>query len=134
MLRITYLQLILTINRFCGIINIMGRKVGFQTESTQHKELKDIAKLWLLGLGVNKVDEEVRFNGGGERGKGSVVADVVGYCGDVIIALECGGCRRDKLVVLSECVNEIYILPYGQLIPFRWSALDNLCQTCGNKI
>lgn len=103
-------------------------------ETQQHKDLKRIAKAWLLKLGVSKAEEEVAFNRGGEWGKGKVLVDVVGSCGDTIIAVECGGSKKDKLVTLSKCVSEIYILPYGQVIPFRWSALDNLCPTCGHKV
>ena len=38
----------------------MEEDIKRQRESAQHKELKVIAKSWLIELGIKKVDEEVK--------------------------------------------------------------------------
>ena len=107
----------------------MGR-VKSKREGAEHKRLKQLAKSWLLKQGSIEVKEEVLFL----NKKRKVIADVVGYSGEVIIAVECGGSTVDKLERLAKCVTEIYILPQGEAIPFRWSILDKLCVCCGHKV
>ena len=97
-----------------------------KNESAEHLALKKVARQFLEELGCININEEYRFN--------NSVVDILGNKGKQLMAVECGGSVKSKLVKLREKVDKIYILPYGQDIPYLWQQDFRICSACGNSL
>ena len=117
-------------------IGILGKSKICTRESLAHLKLKNTAILFLRGLGYQDIRTEVCL---GVRP--TIFGDVSGNHSPSsgnqnhsIAIVECGGSKHKKLVRASEIVEYIYILPYGEEIPFLWNKHSEICPTCGHII
>lgn len=64
--------------------------------------------------------------------KGYYAIDLVGIKNGTKIALECGGSVTRKLNALLEIFTEVWVFPYNESEPYRWSDDMIICQNCGH--
>ena len=110
----------------CAMSPLKSRGRVGEVESSRHKELKEIAKKFLWDIGCEDIREEVRLGGNLFR------SDVVGRLNNEKIAVECGGSLT--LEGKFEFVDKLFILPYGESVPFLWERGTQVCRTCGHKV
>jgi len=96
------------------------------TESKYHIALKKRGMEYLESLGCTDIKMEVELNSSRLR------FDVVGMLDGQMIAIECGSSKRLK--ERSYLVDKLYILPYGENIPFLWDKSIKLCSSCGRRM
>ena len=103
----------------------------------------DLAIVWLQKHNYNDIEVEVKVpnhTGGKYRNSNTTTRrayfaiDVVGRDGHKKIAVECGGSKSEKLDALLGVFNEVWVLPYAEVAPFRWQEGIAICQNCGHII
>jgi len=104
--------------------------------SNKHNNLKYKAIEWLKGQDFTDIEIEVRIlnHQTGNAWRGSFVIDIVGRKEHRKMAIECGGSRLDKLNKIASEFNEIYILPYGEDVPYKWERDIDICKQCGHIV
>ena len=102
-------------------------------ETLAHKKLKVRARLFLGDMGCANIQEEYTI-GTSLNGKGSIRVDVVGFRDSQLVAVECGGSTDKKLNKACGYIRELWVLPYGESMPFKWSIGKSVCHTCGHVV
>lgn len=109
-----------------------------RAESKEHRILRILGYNFLKELGCKdiKFNELITSN---INDKIFTNVDVIGLLDNKLIIIECGGCHSQKLttlcqLILEEQVEKIYILPYGEEVPFVFFPLQKVCKSCGHKI
>ena len=106
-------------------------------ESQTHRDLKELAMEFLIDLGCKDILEEyVLHYSDSQFSRNFFRCDVVGSKEDgTLIAVECGGVARTKLLRMSQLseISEIYILPYGETKPYKWKRSIRVCKECGHR-
>jgi hypothetical protein len=98
------------------------------SESIRHLKLKGIARTFLEQMGCTDIKYEVVLGTNHIK----VKIDVIGKLNDKLIAVECGGSIRKKLLKAQKSIYRIYILPYGNSEPYEWNDKQIICATCGH--
>jgi len=102
-----------------------------------------LAITWLNDNNYNDIEIEVKIpNPTGQKYRSSnttirkayYAIDVVGRNGNEKIAIECGGSKSTKLDNLLGLFNEVWVWPYGDIVPYKWIAGNDICQNCGHII
>lgn len=99
-------------------------------ESDTHKQLKEIGKAFLINLGCTNIVYEKLMGVNNAR----IKADVYGELDTIKYIVECGGSSNYKLVKASKLIDFVYILPYGESIPYIWNNNFSVCHSCGHII
>ncbi len=102
-------------------------------ESLEHKALKELAKQFLNEMGCADITEEYPLIGNVST-KGSRRVDVIGFINEKALVVECGGNKDKHLSAVSNKVDELYLLPYGETQPYRYKENMKVCYHCGHTI
>jgi hypothetical protein len=99
-------------------------------ESNGHLELKRIASVFLGNLGCINIRYEYKIG----LKRSNVEIDVCGELDNKLIAVECGGSTRKKLLKTEKYASKIFILPYGKTEPYQWDDTTIVCHCCGHIV
>lgn len=121
----------------CGELQLINHK-GYcencyknkKGKSSSHSKLKNIGYKFLIDLGCNDIQFEKTIRNSYCKFR----VDVYGVKNNEIYAVECGQNQLEKLLLLNQIINNLYLLPYGKIAPFKYEIGHLFCPTCGNLI
>ena len=97
-----------------------------QGESSEHRDLKIKARIFLEALGCVGIKNESEFRG--------MRFDAIGYKDGKTIIIECGGSQERKLLKISKLTEFLYVWPYNYDKPFIYDPHMKICHICGNHL